>query len=92
MGIRLLKVTPVRSRRPRSEGLGTVVLIESRRSEASEGTAIVFEAGMSAVGEFRCLRCGYGVVVRSVLPECPMCRGLTWKSPDGSSIGVSSVI
>jgi rubrerythrin len=34
-----------------------------------------------AAGRFRCAECGYGVVVRTVLPQCPMCRGLLWE-PD----------
>jgi rubrerythrin len=38
-------------------------------------------AGRNAEGEFRCAECGYGVIVRTVLPQCPMCRGLLWQ-PD----------
>ena len=40
-----------------------------------------FAAGSPALGEFRCADCGYGVVVRRVLPACPMCRGLAWEDP-----------
>lgn len=48
------------------------------------GDPIFFAAGRKATGEFRCAECGYGAVVRSVLPVCPMCRGLTWEEPAGS--------
>jgi rubrerythrin len=36
-------------------------------------------AGESAVGEFRCAECGYGVIVHRGLPPCPMCGGETWR-------------
>jgi len=36
-------------------------------------------AGEPAVGQFQCSDCGYGVVVRRVLPLCPMCRGTVWE-------------
>ena len=63
--------------------------LESRRSEgavaARTGDEPVFvPAGDRANGEFRCSECGYGVIVRSVLPACPMCRGLVWEEPAGS--------
>lgn len=29
--------------------------------------------------ELWCGRCGYGVVVRREPPECPMCRGSSWR-------------
>lgn len=35
-------------------------------------------AGSDASGEFRCADCGYGAVVKQVLPPCPMCRGTVW--------------
>jgi hypothetical protein len=43
-----------------------------------------FAAGHEVSGEFRCAECGYGVIVRSILPACPMCRGLVWEEPAGS--------
>ena len=46
-------------------------------------------AGSRALGEFRCAECGYGVVVRHVLPECPMCRGCSWEDPATSPYGRS---
>ena len=63
--------------------------LESRRSEravaARTGEEPVFiRAGERANGEFRCSECGYGVIVRAVLPACPMCRGLVWEEPAGS--------
>jgi hypothetical protein len=43
------------------------------------------QAGEDASGEFRCAGCGYGVMVKAVLPACPMCRGVAWEAPvDGS--------
>jgi rubrerythrin len=48
------------------------------------GDPIFFAAGRKATGEFRCAECGYGAVVRTVLPVCPMCRGLSWEEPAGS--------
>jgi rubrerythrin len=46
----------------------------------SADAAVLLAAGRSAEGEFRCAECGYGVVVRTVLPQCPMCRGLLWEA------------
>ena len=58
--------------------------IEARRSEgavASEAAAapVYLATGRRADGEFHCVECGYGVIVRNQLPVCPMCRGLTWE-------------
>jgi hypothetical protein len=36
-------------------------------------------AGTDATGDFHCAECGYGITVRSLLPQCPMCRGLQWE-------------
>ena len=46
-----------------------------------DGLPVFLAAGSRAGGEFRCAECGYGIVVRRVLPTCPMCRGLSWESP-----------
>lgn len=46
----------------------------------SSGAAAFLTAGREAEGEFRCVECGYGVVVRTVLPQCPMCRGKLWEA------------
>ena len=61
-------------------------------SRSSAGTIVapgnvesaVLAAGREVSGEFRCAECGYGAVVRSMLPACPMCRGLVWEEPGGS--------
>ena len=63
--------------------------IESRRSEGpavaeADGAPAFLPAGQRAEGEFRCAECGYGVIVRNELPECPMCRGLVWEGPADS--------
>jgi hypothetical protein len=36
--------------------------------------------GAQVSGEFHCADCGYGVVVQSELPQCPMCGGTVWES------------
>lgn len=67
--------------------------IESRRSEGAspggDGIPGGGEAGARAAGEYRCAECGYGVTVRAVLPECPMCRGREWEEAATSSYGRS---
>ena len=60
--------------------------VESERSERAvlsrgSGDPVFFAAGRTVTGEFRCSECGYGVIVRTVLPACPMCRGLVWEEP-----------
>ena len=67
----------------------TPVEVDSRRSASGAavrggGEPVFFTAGMEVAGEFRCADCGYGVVVRSLLPPCPMCRGHVWEEPAGS--------
>jgi rubrerythrin len=60
--------------------------METRRGERAaadpEGGSSLFTAGRRAAGEFRCADCGYGIAVRSVLPDCPMCRGRAWEDAD----------
>lgn len=69
--------------------------IESRRSEGAalhvNGDPVFFAAGSHATGEFYCASCGYGIAVRAVLPECPMCRGSEWEEPGASPYGRSSL-
>lgn len=36
-------------------------------------------AGSQVSGEFRCADCGYGAIVHSTLPQCPMCGGDVWE-------------
>jgi len=33
-----------------------------------------------ASSEFRCARCGYGIIMSGALPACPMCRTTNWDS------------
>lgn len=35
--------------------------------------------GERAKGEFHCSECGYGVIVHSQLPACPMCASTSWE-------------
>jgi rubrerythrin len=67
------------------------VQIESRRSESAtletNGDPVFRAAGTTARGEFRCVECGYGISVRTVLPHCPMCRGSEWEAPTTSPYG-----
>jgi rubrerythrin len=37
----------------------------------------------SGAREFFCGECGYGIVVRRDPPECPMCRGSSWRARPG---------
>jgi hypothetical protein len=67
----------------------TPVKVESGRSASQiavpgRGEPVFFTAGEQANGEFRCAGCGYGVIVRRLLPPCPMCRGDVWEEPAGS--------
>jgi rubrerythrin len=43
------------------------------------GVAELLLAGQPGAGEFRCSRCGYGVIVQLELPRCPMCSGTAWE-------------
>jgi hypothetical protein len=67
------------------------VQIQSRSSEgpalSPDGIPDFLEAGDRALGEFHCADCGYGVSVRTVLPQCPMCRGSQWEAPGSSAYG-----
>lgn len=36
--------------------------------------------GTQISGDFRCADCGYGAVVQSTLPPCPMCGGAVWEN------------
>jgi hypothetical protein len=55
-------------------------LIEEHPLAGSDGDYVQFrESGEAAKGSFRCSDCGYGVVVTSALPPCPMCGGVVWE-------------
>lgn len=62
-----------------------------RATPDSDGVPAFLTAGSGALGEFRCAQCGYGVIVRRVLPECPMCRGHSWEDPATSPYTPSRV-
>ena len=51
------------------------------------GFADFVVTGTDVSGEFRCADCGYGAVVRRVLPACPMCGGTIWESRSARSLG-----
>jgi lipopolysaccharide biosynthesis regulator YciM len=54
--------------------------LESKVAAREAGDEPVFlVAGTAATGDFHCAECGYGITVRSLLPQCPMCRGLQWE-------------
>jgi rubrerythrin len=60
-------------------------------SRAGTGTTVpefvAFRAsGDPAKGEFHCAECGYGVIVHSALPICPMCGGDAWEQASWSPL------
>ena len=71
------------------------VQVEARSNDTEvpggDGLPSFFTAGSAALGEFRCADCGYGIVVRRLLPACPMCRGRSWEDPLTSPHGRSRV-
>ena len=64
---------------PPAEGGGTAVRIPAASLPEFADIVEFAAAGSSVSGEFWCADCGYGVVVPSVLPPCPMCRGNVWE-------------
>ena len=92
MGISFAKVTQATACR---QGVEPAVQVESRRSEGAalqaNGDPVFFAAGLVAPGEYQCIDCGYGIAVRRVLPECPMCRGVQWEERGTSPYGRSSL-
>lgn len=84
MGIFEEKVTLVRRRKA---DLST--LIETSLSHPVAPLVAPFlDAGRPATGDYTCADCGYGVAVRSMLPVCPMCQGLTWEPTASSQYGL----
>lgn len=65
------------------------MLVETGRADAVGPLEVpaLLDAGRPATGEYTCADCGYGVSVRSMLPVCPMCRGLTWEPTASSQYG-----
>jgi hypothetical protein len=49
-------------------------------NESFDGDYVAFwHAGARGKGEFCCVACGYGAVVRCELPSCPMCGERLWE-------------
>ena len=69
--------------------------IEPRRSNGAaldtDGDPVFVRAGSEATGEYHCADCGYGVIVRRLLPVCPMCRGRSWEGAATSPFARSRV-
>jgi hypothetical protein len=61
-------------------------MIEDVRAldEPGEDYVEFHAAGGRGSGTYRCADCGYGIAVRTLLPECPMCGGTSWER-DGRS-------
>ena len=88
MGIFVGEVTRVPTGRRVELGVEQVQVQSGREALAvatrENDEPVFLTAGAQANGEFRCSRCGYGVVVRNLLPTCPMCQGDVWEEPAGS--------
>jgi hypothetical protein len=54
------------------------VIVEAAPTEAPVAAAT---SAASPAREYRCAGCGYGAIVRSVFPSCPMCGGSSWEQP-----------
>jgi rubrerythrin len=57
----------------------------------TNGDPLFSTAGAEGLGDYRCAQCGYGITVRRILPQCPMCRGVAWEEPSTSPYGRSGV-
>lgn len=69
------------------KGSGDVQLESEGAALDANGDPVFLAAGTTAAGDFNCAECGYGITVRRVLPECPMCRGVEWEEPATSPYG-----
>jgi rubrerythrin len=59
---------------------GVPMLDEGASTKLQDGDYVEFlDTGATAVGEYHCSSCGYGVTVHATLPQCPMCAGTTWE-------------
>ena len=59
---------------------GSGVLNNARNAESKDVGYVDFvTTGAPAQGAFHCSACGYGVIVQTTLPQCPMCNGTTWE-------------
>jgi rubrerythrin len=52
--------------------------------EPVAGERLSVQAGTPARGEYRCASCGYGVIVQTTLPRCPMCGAESWRPDTGA--------
>jgi rubrerythrin len=55
--------------------------------EAGGEPAQQLAAGVRVKGEYRCIKCGYGITVYRMLPRCPMCGQEKWEQQDWSPFG-----
>ena len=71
----------LRRPQPKETNVERPQLEEPRVADDSYGGDYVafLLAGASGKGEFCCVACGYGAVVRSELPKCPMCGEGVWE-------------
>ncbi len=61
--------------------------VEAREQRGQDGDRVPFwQTGAKAKGEFHCAECGYGVVVQTRLPTCPMCGAGSWEQSAWSPI------
>jgi rubrerythrin len=58
--------------------------IDRPASSSAYAAETFFRAGWSATGQYRCVECDYGVMVRTQLPVCPICGGRTWEATSWS--------
>jgi rubrerythrin len=58
---------------------GVPMLDEGTSARLQDDYVEFLETGETAVGEYHCSSCGYGVTVHASLPACPMCAGTTWE-------------
>jgi rubrerythrin len=73
------------------KGLLEVQLESEGAAPEANGDPVFSAAGTEGLGDYRCAECGYGITVRRILPQCPMCRGVAWEEPSTSPFGRSRV-
>ena len=61
--------------------------LDEVRVRDSADYVVFLTTGEAAAGGFRCATCGYGVVVSTVLPLCPMCGADAWETDPSRSLG-----
>jgi hypothetical protein len=69
-----------------AEGGRRTVQLETRGAALEPSAdAVLFLTGTEASGDFHCAACGYGITVRALLPQCPMCRGIEWQESSATT-------